>query len=132
MSATSLILGSSGDWVEMDCGECGIAFCVPSHWHQERRDTGKGWHCPNGHGRVYRESTVDKLKKELAAKEGELQRARERAERSERQVVAARGQVTKIKNRVHNGVCPCCNRSFGNLQRHMATKHPDWKAQELP
>lgn len=47
-----------------------------------------------------------------------------------RQLSAARGQVTRIKNRVGNGVCPCCNRSFGNLHRHMQTKHPGWKKPE--
>jgi hypothetical protein len=25
-------------------------------------------------------------------------------------------------------VCPCCNRSFQNLRRHMATKHPEFNA----
>jgi hypothetical protein len=23
-------------------------------------------------------------------------------------------------------VCPCCNRTFSNLQRHMAHKHPQF------
>lgn len=22
--------------------------------------------------------------------------------------------------------CPCCNRTFQNLQRHMTSKHPDY------
>jgi hypothetical protein len=118
-------------WVEMLCGSCGIRFCVEEFWHQERRETGKEWHCPNGHSRVYCETEVGRLKRELAAKEVELARQRVRAERSERQLVAARGQVTKIKNRVGNGVCPCCRRSFQNLQRHMGNQHPDWKTQEV-
>jgi hypothetical protein len=28
---------------------------------------------------------------------------------------------------VANGVCPCCNRTFQNLARHMAGKHPDYE-----
>jgi hypothetical protein len=28
--------------------------------------------------------------------------------------------------RIGNGVCPCCNRSFTNLRRHMTTKHPEY------
>lgn len=119
------------DWVQMECGECGIAFCVPGSWQRERSSTGTSWSCPNGHRRVYRQTEVDKLKGELAAKEAELARERERLERAQRQVTAARGQVTRIKNRVSNGVCPCCSRTFQNLTRHMSTKHPGWKEQEV-
>jgi hypothetical protein len=37
--------------------------------------------------------------------------------------------VTKIKNRVGHGVCPCCTRSFQNLARHMASEHPTFAAE---
>lgn len=30
-----------------------------------------------------------------------------------------------IKKRVQGGACPCCNRHFVQLERHMATKHPE-------
>lgn len=42
----------------------------------------------------------------------------------------ARGQLTKLKRRVSNGVCPCCNRSFADLHRHMTEKHPDYLTSE--
>lgn len=42
---------------------------------------------------------------------------------------AAVGQVTKLKNRVGHGVCPCCNRSFGNLARHIESEHPTFIAE---
>lgn len=32
-----------------------------------------------------------------------------------------------MKNRVANGVCPCCNRHFENLERHMKGQHPDFQ-----
>lgn len=51
-------------------------------------------------------------------------RMRDEKEAAERRVSAAKGQVTKLKNRTAAGVCPCCTRSFENLKRHMATKHP--------
>jgi hypothetical protein len=35
--------------------------------------------------------------------------------------------MTRIKKRVAAGVCPCCNRSFKDLARHMAGQHPDYK-----
>ena len=37
-----------------------------------------------------------------------------------------KGQVTRIKKRVANGVCPCCNRTFKDLAAHMSTQHPDY------
>jgi hypothetical protein len=38
--------------------------------------------------------------------------------------------VTKLKQRVANGVCPCCHRSFVNLHRHMAGQHPDYTKEQ--
>ena len=35
-----------------------------------------------------------------------------------------KGHATRISKRVKNGVCICCNRTFADLARHMATKHP--------
>ncbi|WP_159103999.1 hypothetical protein [Rhodopseudomonas sp. B29] len=54
---------------------------------------------------------------------------RDQREAAERRAAAARGQVTKIKNRVGHGVCPCCNRTFANLARHMAGEHPGYTAE---
>lgn len=119
------------DIVEVICCNCGMRFWVDGAWDKQKRDTGKGFHCPNGHDLVYKEREVDKLRRELAAKDEELARERSRSELKDRTNAALRGQVTKIKNRVQNGVCPCCNRTFQNVARHMATKHPDWKGQEI-
>lgn len=127
----------SGTLVAVTCGACGCTFGLDSVHHQKLRETGGTFHCPNGHPRVYRETDVQKVEKMLAAKVAQLDQARADAEWqkrqrqiAERRSAAARGQVTRIKNRVGNGVCPCCNRSFGNLHRHMATKHPGWKKPE--
>ena len=59
-----------------------------------------------------------------------LSALREAREGAERRASAARGQVTKLKNRAAAGVCPCCNRQFQNLKNHMATKHPEFNAPE--
>jgi DNA repair exonuclease SbcCD ATPase subunit len=71
----------------------------------------------------------DRLTQRLAEKDDELRRQRERVEAAERRGAAARGQVTKIKNRIGHGVCPCCNRTFENLHRHMASQHPTFTAE---
>jgi hypothetical protein len=101
--------------------------------HQFLQRSGEPFVCPSGHGNVYRVTEADRLKNELAAAVAardqweaayrDEQRSRKATERS---LTATRGQVTRIKNRVAHGVCPCCHRTFANVARHMAGKHPDF------
>ena len=65
------------------------------------------------------------------------ERQRRRAERdlreaTERSLVAQRGATTrarrqrdKARQSAANGQCPCCGRTFADLARHMAAKHPE-------
>ena len=52
---------------------------------------------------------------------------REAAEQRALRMQGERDQVAKahkrMRTRVMNGVCPCCNRTFQNLLRHMQTEH---------
>ena len=123
----------STDFFLMECGECGIAFHVPASWQRERRDNGKGWYCPNGHSRVYRESEVDRLKKKLREAEESKARhiqsrrwAEENARSARHGTAIAQGKLKAAKKRAAAGVCPCCKRSFKQLRRHMKTKHPKY------
>jgi len=110
---------------EMACGECGIQFTVPEDWRAEKQRTGNGWYCPNGHSRVYRESDEERMRKALAEERqrhaSTLARLNE-AEASERK---AQAEIKRIKKRTAAGMCPCCNRMFQQLARHMKTKHPN-------
>lgn len=117
-----------------DCANCGMPFAVTEEFEGRRRTDGESFCCPRGHSQSFTDSEVKKLKKQLEEKEKALQREkgwRDVAERgrknAEKSASAYKGKVTKIKNRIHNGVCPCCNRSFQNLKRHMATQHPEFK-----
>lgn len=117
------------DLVEKECGECGIVFAVPEWFEKQCLDDGRGWTCPAGHSRVYRDPKVKRLERELETVKAREVHARDQAEAAERRAAAARGQVTKLKNRVHAGVCPHCNRSFQQLARHMKSKHPEVAAE---
>lgn len=113
------------------CGGCGITYAVPEEWMATKRREAGEIHCPNGCNRVFRESDADRLRKQLECKERELRAAkcdtlREQSLREAAEKLKAAAE-RKLK-RVQKGVCPCCNRTFINLQRHMATKHPDAKA----
>lgn len=113
---------------------CGILFSVPDAlWMEyERKNdlnpSSFSIHCPIGHGFTRgARNRVKELETQLASARARLDQERARSETLEKRVAAAKGQVTKIRNRVGNGICPCCRRSFSNLARHMASKHPDYK-----
>ncbi len=70
------------------------------------------------------ESAADKLRKENAQLQSRLADAREAKNSADKRTSAIKGQMTKLKNRIENGVCIHCNRTFQNLARHMKCKHP--------
>ena len=112
----------------LQCGQCGIAFYAPSFWVEVRRDRGdhgKEFHCPNGHTRVWRVPEIDKirqerdhLKQQAARLEDERREANERADREAK-------KAARIKRRAEAALCPCCNRHFTQIERHMKLKHPN-------
>jgi hypothetical protein len=110
--------------VATDCW-CGIWFAAPSNLVRLHDEKGKTLYCPLGHSTVRIKSENAKLKEANDALSASLVHERDQREAAERKAAAARGQVTKVKNRVKNGVCPFCTRSFPNLAAHMETKHKD-------
>lgn len=144
MSKTALVADSPQvvflHAVPEGCASCGVAFAMESTHLQQRRDDGQPFFCPNGHQLSFRETKARRLEKELAEERrrreaAELQRnaARELlanadAERDRAQLTVRQttGKLRAIKKRIKNGVCPCCQRSFVDLQRHMTTQHPSF------
>lgn len=108
------------------CPVCFIHYAAPEDMFIRKEKDGGNWYCPNGHNIVFRESLADKLKRKVASLESNNQYLRESKGRTERQLSAHKGQVTKIKNRIANGVCPCCKRTFADVARHMKNQHPDF------
>jgi hypothetical protein len=123
---------------EIQCGQCGGVYALAENYRREKQQQGGFWNCPYcrcswGYG----EGENARLKKQLAQEKHnaeqtqarlrqEAEFAANRASIAERRRAAMKGQVTRIKNRVGKGVCPCCRRHFVNLQRHMQGQHPDW------
>lgn len=122
--------------VTEECCTCGMVFAMPEHFQKQMRKTKAYFHCPNGHAQHYNQSDADKLRKELEVTERRLATAREsetywrkESDRIDRSRNAIKGVLTKTKNRISKGACPCCNRCFtpaSALQRHLETKHPGW------
>lgn len=127
------------------CCNCGMLFAMTQEFQDEKRAArGTGdqlFYCPRGHGQHYTGKTeADKLREQLAEERRQRQRAeqnlamhaddareaRERAEHERRRANGYKGHAARITKRAKAGVCPCCNRHFTALERHMATKHPQF------
>lgn len=112
--------------VTEQCCTCGVVFGLPSDL-QERlmNNPSKSFYCPNGHGQHYSKSKEQRLREEaerrLQQKESELANIAASKIQLEDQL---KKEQRKTK-RLTNGLCPCCNRSFHNLQQHMIKQHPD-------
>lgn len=120
-----------------ECANCGVRFWITARLDACRRSDGGSFYCPNGHCLSFGKSEAEKAREEL----DKVRRERDRLKQNEafyedvhrqqgeeiRQLKASRGKVraelTRVRKRVGHGVCPCCNRTFANLQRHMASRH---------
>lgn len=116
------------------CYRCHVPFGIPQQWQDSLRESHATFYCPAGHGQHYNgKSDLEKaqeraarLERQVANREEDLRSERASHELTERRRRAAKGQLTKTKKRIANGVCPCCNRTFADLGRHMAGQHPDY------
>jgi hypothetical protein len=128
--------------IQHNCHQCGVEYHITDTLEQVLRQSSQIFYCPFGHKAWYPPKEAvdraecekaalrqerDRLAQRIAQKDDEIAWQKSQREQAERRVSAAKGQVTKLKNRAAAGVCPCCNRSFENLHRHMTTKHPDFK-----
>jgi hypothetical protein len=113
------------DFAVTECCVCGIAFAVPARFKQVLQETHRTFYCPNGHGQSYLGQTeVERLRDKLKTQNSELE-VRTRA------LLNAQVAEAKLRKRIAGGVCPCCNRTFQNLARHMSAKHKSLGGREL-
>lgn len=132
---TNVAFQSTRDFAVETCCSCGVDFGMPAYLRQYKQENGGSFYCPNGHSQAFQKSEVQRLKEQLetAKKDADWQRQRrEQTERDrdavQRRLSAQFGENTKLRQRVANGVCPCCHRTVGQLARHMKTKHPEYIA----
>lgn len=111
----------------LTCGTCGVNFAVDASLLETWRKEKGSFHCPNGHVRGWRESEADRLKKALAVETQRRTMAESTATAEAKRAKKAEDALSRERRRVGNGVCPCCDRTFANLMRHMAAKHPEYQ-----
>ena len=132
--------------VTEECYSCHVLFAITDDFKRERLRDKRTFYCPNGHGQCYqgkteeqklREQLDDERRKRQSAEQNvaywadEARDAGERADKERRRANGYKGHATKLTKRVKAGVCICCNRTFADLARHMATKHPTLTPLEL-
>lgn len=117
---------------------CGMRHAVPIELddfqdrQHENDNEQRAIYCPLGHTHIRSgKGAAAKLQDELVRKQAELDQARAASQDEfrkrlavERDLESEKKKAAKSKDRALSGVCPCCNRSFKNVQRHLATKHP--------
>lgn len=110
----------------VECASCSMPFGVPFSFENAYRESHETFCCPRGHNQSWKGSTeLERERERRIHAEADRARAEDRTGVAERQRASARGQVTKMKNRIAKGVCPFCNRHFENVQRHMETVHEE-------
>ena len=124
----------------LTCCACGVEFAMPTAWEQSLRQSHASFYCPAGHSQFFSaKSPLEKAREEADLLRKRLEfannarAAQEReVERQQRRVSAARGQTTRIKNRIAKGQCPCCGKAFADLAAHMESRHPDYAEGSKP
>lgn len=104
---------------------CGMPFALPRSLDEAARKAGHTIYCPLGHTIVWKQTEADKLRQERDRLKQDAARLQDEIAAERRRADEAEQKATKAAKRAAAGVCPCCNRTFINMQRHMKTKHPN-------
>ncbi len=122
----------------INCNPCGLQFAIPASLYTSWDAKDRAIFCPGCGSNLYPsgKSEAEKLKEKLVAVEA---RAAENARWAEQRIAAertaargsaiaagcAKAKLERAMKRLGAGVCPCCNRTFSQLSRHMKSKHPE-------
>ena len=118
----------------LECSECHMPFALTESFMRERKLDHKTFYCPGGHRQYFpgasklewAEKERDHMEKCLARERAEHDQTREELRHTEAQRRGEKAAKTRLKKRAAGGACPCCNRTFGDLQQHMRSKHPSF------
>lgn len=126
----SALLQLAVDLHPISCGECGGTYAINEVFRAQCSKKGTAWTCPyckTGWGYTGN-SENEKLKKEIEAERVRKQAALQRANEAEENLAKTLRKHKRLEKRTNAGVCPHCPRTFQNLARHIACKHPEQAA----
>lgn len=124
----------------LHCADCGMTFAFTADFEARARADKRTFYCPAGHKQgYYGKNDADRLRDELAATKRRLEYEERSAKsawdtvtKTARRLTATRGVVTRQKNRLQKGQCPCCSAKFKDLKAHMKAEHPNWEPLNHP
>src|SRR5690348_12305780 len=96
---------------EQTCCNCFTHFAIDSELYAKLKREGNAFYCPNGHGQIYTETEIMRLKKENQNLQNRVIWAETEAKQAKRDRIAMKAQLKKTNRRIANGVCPCCHRN---------------------
>lgn len=111
----------------LDCCACGYPIALTEDHERRLREKGTQFYCPAGHPQVFKRTEVMRLREQLEAATARAAKQEALARDAELRAKSARLQINRMNKRAAAGVCPCCNRTFQQLARHMTAKHPDFQ-----
>ena len=81
------------------CAECGAVFGLVGNYNQSKKQSGKGFYCPNGHGLTYGDSENKKLKDKCDEAETRLANQAEYIDQQDKTIYNRKGKITKLKKK---------------------------------
>lgn len=106
-----------------DCANCGTVFGMAKDLEKRRRQDHETFYCPNGHRMHFTGKNDEELLRDAEARNVALE---DQLAAAIREGEMTRSILLRDRARFAAGVCPCCNRSFENVRRHMVSQHPDY------
>lgn len=127
------------------CYQCKSPMWLPQALYAAAQHSDKiTFYCPYGHEQVFRAGETeetklrrerDRLVQEQARLNGEIIRLNGALVSERKLSEVMKGKAIRARKRAERGLCPHpdCHRSFASSQmmRHIRTKHPDYKAEEV-
>lgn len=115
------------------CITCGVQFVLPNALYDHQVKKGGYHHCPNGHkqGWSIEESELARTRRERDNARQQVARAEDEAREALAKVSRIDAEMKRLKKRASAGTCPCCQRNFSNMSRHMKSEHPDFIAENV-
>ena len=113
----------------VQCGECCGVYAISDRYYKKKQELGGFWTCPYckcGWGFPIETSELEREKAKAKRANDFLAREQARHDQTKMSLRAHIAAKTRLKNRIANGVCPCYNRYFEKLQRHIQNKHPKY------
>lgn len=136
----TIVTIAGGRFFLRECITCGVAHAMPAVLIEQDQKTGGYRYCPNGHQQGWSKDESeetrtrrerDRLRQQIAQKDEEIARQERMRKEAEGKLSQAHKKAAKVKTRSAAGVCPCCNRTVGQMARHMRSKHPKFVAEAV-